>query len=377
MANTSELTLYRKYRPRAFAEVLNQEVVKQTIQNAIRLGRISHAYLFAGPRGTGKTTIARLLAKSLNCQHRKDGESEPCNECEMCVEMNAGRALDLIEIDAASNRGIDEIRELRDGIKFAPVKGKYKVFIIDEAHMLTTPAFNAFLKTLEEPPEHAIFVLATTEAEKLPPTILSRVQRFDFRRITVSDIIKKLASDVKSEGLHVEPDALRLIASVAEGSIRDAESLLAQVVAFEEGDTISLSDVEEVLGTINFAKLKDWLELLSRSDAAGAISFLNQAHDDGYDPAEFTHMTVSALRKVMVLQVDPALEKLFSRELPDEELQALKGFAKSFHPAKVRELVKGFMNAQYLIRRAVIPTLPIELVILETFVGDASAQENK
>ncbi|MFN7088813.1 MAG: DNA polymerase III subunit gamma/tau, partial [Candidatus Paceibacteria bacterium] len=239
MANEYQLALYRKYRPKTFGEVLNQAVVKQTLQNAIRLGKVSHAYLFAGPRGTGKTTIARLIAKSLNCQKRKPDESEPCNECKMCQEMNAGRALDLIEIDAASNRGIDEIRELRDGIKFSPVKGKYKVFIIDEAHMLTPPAFNALLKTLEEPPEHAIFILATTEPEKLPPTILSRVQRFDFRRISISDIIKKLQKDIKEEGLKAEPEALYLIASVSEGSIRDAESLLAQVVAFQEHNTIS------------------------------------------------------------------------------------------------------------------------------------------
>lgn len=377
MADENQFTFYRKYRPKTFGGVLNQEVIKQTLQNAIRLNKVSHAYLFAGPRGTGKTTIARLIAKSLNCEKRKDGEFEPCNSCGLCVEMNAGRAIDLMEIDAASNRGIDEIRELRDGIKFAPVKGKYKIFIIDEAHMLTPPAFNALLKTLEEPPKHAIFILATTRAEKLPATILSRVQRFDFRRITLSDIVKKLETDVREEGLKAESEALHLIAAVSEGSIRDAESLLAQVVAFEEGDTISLSDVEEVLGTVNFAKLKAWLELLASKNVAGAIAFLHQANEDGYDPSEFARLTLSALRKVMVLQIDPDLEKLFAKELSDEELNTIKRLAASFDAVKLRELVKGLMNVQYLIRRAVIPMLPLELVILETFTGEGSQAPRK
>lgn len=370
MPQSDRLTFYRKYRPRTFEEVLNQDVIKQTIKNAIRLGRISHAYLFAGPRGTGKTTIARLIAKSLNCENRKPGDAEPCNRCGLCEEMNAGRALDLIEIDAASSGGIDEIRELRDGIRFAPVKGKYKIFIIDEAHMLTKEASNALLKTLEEPPAHAIFVLAATEPEKLPPTILSRVQRFDFRRIILPDIIKKLEKDVRAEGLEAEPEALRVIAQSAEGSIRDAESLLAQVVAFEEGKKITLKDVEEVLGAVNFTKLKDWLMRLAKGDAAGAVEFLNKAHEEGLEMTELARATVSALRKVLVLQLEPSLSELFSRELSDEELRTLTELAATFDRMKLRELVKGLMNAQYQIRRAVIQTLPLELVIVETFAKE-------
>jgi DNA polymerase-3 subunit gamma/tau len=241
------LVLYRKYRPKRFAEIVGQEHVVRTLTNAIASGMVSHAYLFAGPRGCGKTTIARLLAKAVNCKNRKEGEAEPCNQCDSCLEINQGNAMDLIEIDAASNRGIDEIRDLRDGIRFVPTKSKYKVFIIDESHQLTREAANALLKTLEEPPSHAIFVLATTEVHKMIPTIVSRCQRFDFRRLKVPEIIGRLETILEKEKINFEKEALNLIALAASGSIRDAESLLDEVVSFSGKERVVKKEIVETL----------------------------------------------------------------------------------------------------------------------------------
>jgi DNA polymerase-3 subunit gamma/tau len=240
------LVLYRKYRPQVFADVVGQEHIVQTLTNAVSSGIISHAYLFSGPRGSGKTTVARLLAKSLNCQNRKEGEFEPCNKCSSCLEIMENRSLDLLEIDAASHRGIDEMRELRDGIKFAPAKSKYKIFIIDESHQLTKEAANALLKTLEEPPSHAIFILATTEIHKMIPTIISRCQRFDFRRLTLPEIVKKLEFVAKKEGVKTDKAALELIALSAAGSIRDAESILGQVLSYQGAQEIKTETIKEI-----------------------------------------------------------------------------------------------------------------------------------
>ena len=246
------LVLYRKYRPKTFSEIIGQEHVVQTLTNAISSGMISHAYLFSGPRGNGKTTIARLLAKAVNCQNRKNGEFEPCNKCSSCLEIMENRSMDLIEIDAASHRGVDEVRELRDGIGFVPTKSKYKVFIIDESHQLTKEASNALLKTLEEPPAHAIFILATTEIHKMIPTIISRCQRFDFRKLTIPEIIKRLEIIAKKEEVKVEKAALELIAIAASGSIRDAESLLDQALTYSGGlnRELKAEDIKEILGLV-------------------------------------------------------------------------------------------------------------------------------
>src|SRR3989344_3003758 len=244
------LALYRKYRPQVFSEIIGQEHVVQILTNAITAAKISHAYLFSGPRGSGKTTIARLLAKAVNCEDKKD--YEPCNKCPSCLEINQGRSLDLIEIDAASHRGIDEIRELKEGIKFTPTKSKYKVFIIDESHQLTKEAANALLKTLEEPPSHAIFILATTEIQKMIPTVISRCQRFDFRRLTLPEILKRLEIISKKENLQIEKEALEVIALNSGGSFRDAEGLLDQVIIFSGKEKeIKAEDIKDFLGIVD------------------------------------------------------------------------------------------------------------------------------
>lgn len=229
------LVLYRKYRPQNFKDVVGQKHVVRTITNAIAAGEFAHAYLFTGPRGTGKTTLARLIAKSLNCENRKKGEYEPCGKCVSCEEIAKGVAVDVIEIDAASNRRIDEIRQLQEGIRFAPARSKYKVYIVDEVHMLTKEAFNALLKTLEEPPEHAVFVLATTELRKVLPTIISRSQKFDLQRLRHSEIKERLVLLSKREAKKVDPKILDIIAARADGSIRDGESMLGQIFAMGEG----------------------------------------------------------------------------------------------------------------------------------------------
>ncbi|MEK7519244.1 MAG: DNA polymerase III subunit gamma/tau, partial [Patescibacteria group bacterium] len=263
------LVLYRKYRPQNFSEIIGQEHVVQTLKNALQKGLISHAYLFSGSRGSGKTTIARLLSKAVNCEKLKG--SEPCNACSSCKEIQEGRAIDLIEIDAASHRGIDEMRELRDGIKFAPAKSKYKVFIIDEAHQLTKEAANALLKTLEEPPRHAIFILATTEIHKMIPTIISRCQRFDFRKLTIEEIIKRLELLAKKEKVNIEKAALELIALNSGGSLRDAESLLDQVLTFSgvlsgKGQ-IKAEDIKELLGLVEVRLVSQFCDYLVQKKA--------------------------------------------------------------------------------------------------------------
>ena len=270
----SQLVFYRKYRPQTFAEVINQKNIIKTLSSAIIQGQISHAYLFAGLRGVGKTTVARLLAKALNCQNRKANQFEPCNKCASCEAIKLGNSLDLIEIDAASNRGIEDVRALRENIKFPPINSKYKIFIIDEAHQMTKEAFNALLKTLEEPPAYVIFILATTEPDKLPPTILSRVERYDFKKLNLDDIIGCLESICKKEKIKFEDEALRLIALYSEGGLRDAQSLLGQI-SLVTNQNITKKAVAELIGAINFEKVKKFIDYLGKKDKEKAMEFIN------------------------------------------------------------------------------------------------------
>ncbi|HEY4495286.1 MAG TPA: DNA polymerase III subunit gamma/tau [Candidatus Paceibacterota bacterium] len=335
------LVLYRKYRPQEWDEVIGQEHVVRTLTNALKLGRVAHAYLFAGPRGTGKTTIARILAKSLGCGN-----------------------LDLIEIDAASNRGIDEIRELRDGIKFAPTAGKYKVFIIDEVHQLTKEAFNALLKTLEEPPAHAIFILATTEIHKVPETILSRVQSFPFRKLAVPEIIKKLEKIVEMEKIKIEPDALRLIATFAGGSYRDAESTLEQLRVWSD-KTIIKEDIEDLLGAVDFEKVKSITDCLNNAGAKEAIDYISKLTNEGTDLEMFTKALINHLRKIMLLKVDSSLSELMAQELSPDQFETVKAQAEKFSLDNAARAIKIFMVAQNDIKRSPIPSLPLELAVVE------------
>jgi len=297
----SYVALYREWRPQTFAEVVGQEHITRTLQNAVRLGRLGHAYLLAGPRGTGKTSVAKILAKAANCTERGDSP-DPCNQCPSCGRINSGASVDVLEIDAASNRGIDEIRELRDKVKYAPAESKRKVYIIDEVHMLTNEAFNALLKTLEEPPGHALFILATTDPQKIPLTVLSRCQRFDFHRLSAAQIQARLEEVAGKGKLQVDERALALVARAAEGGLRDALSLLDQLVAFC-GNTIQLEDALAALGLAPSELLADMALALARRDATTALRLVDQVMRQGKDIRQFLRDLMGFLRNALLLQV--------------------------------------------------------------------------
>ncbi|MCK4368114.1 MAG: DNA polymerase III subunit gamma/tau, partial [Dehalococcoidales bacterium] len=290
---------YRKWRPQTLAEIVGQEQVTQTLSNALKSGRVSHAYLFYGPRGTGKTSTGRILAKAVNCLN--NGKGEPCNTCEICQAITEGRALDVIEVDAASNRGIDEIRDLREKVNYAPNQARHKVYIIDEVHMLTKEAANALLKTLEEPPPYVIFILATTEVHKVPPTILSRCQRFDFRRISQADVVSKLTRICSAEGIHIEPEGLRLIAKSATGSLRDAENLLEQLTTYY-GTEVELRQVQAILGITGDERAKELIRHIVNNDISAGVSTINSVNSDGVDLRQFNREVVEYLRELLLIK---------------------------------------------------------------------------
>ncbi|MGI6067038.1 MAG: DNA polymerase III subunit gamma/tau [Bacillota bacterium] len=294
------VALYRQWRPQRFSEVVGQDHISQTLRNAIKTNRIVHAYLFTGPRGTGKTSSAKIMSKAVNCLNPEDGEA--CNECTSCRLINQGNSMDIIEIDAASNRGIDEIRDLREKVKYAPVESKYKVYIIDEVHMLTTEAFNALLKTLEEPPKHVIFILATTEPYKVPVTVLSRCQRFDFRRIGYQDVIGRLKEIIQTDKLRINDRALETIAHKAEGSMRDALSLLDQCVSFADGE-ISEETVSLILGTVDLDVIKNMVDAILEKNLVSLLTQVNDLVDDGKDLHQFLYDLMEYLRNLLLVKL--------------------------------------------------------------------------
>jgi len=350
---------YRKWRPRRWEEVVGQEHIVQTLRNAVASGHLAHAYLFAGPRGTGKTTAARLLAKAVNCLD-PDLSARPCDQCDHCQALNAGRFLDLIEIDAASNTSVDDVRSLRDKINFSPNQGQYKVYVVDEVHMLSTAAFNALLKTLEEPPAHAIFILATTEIHKIPATVLSRCQRHEFRRIPVRDIITQLEAIAAGESLQVTPEALTLVARQSTGSMRDAISLLDQLAS--TGGTITLELAQSILGTATSQSIFEIVSALIDHDSAKGLDLIHQALDAGSDPRQFARQVVDYLRDLLLMRTSNADQVNATAEMRTQmgrHAQALST------PALLR-CIRAFNHAANDARAAWQPSLPLELAFIES-----------
>jgi DNA polymerase-3 subunit gamma/tau len=347
-------TFSLRYRPQDFAELFDQEHVKRTLTNAIQHNRLAHAYLFAGPRGVGKTTTARILAKSLNCV---EGPTvHPCDKCSTCLEIKASKSLDVLEIDGASNRGIDQIRELRENVRYRPTSGHYRIYIIDEVHMLTTEAFNALLKTLEEPPSHVIFIFATTEPHKVPATILSRCQRFDFKRIAPDVIAKRLEMIIEKENLDVAEDAVRLIADIADGGLRDAESVLEQITTFKQG-RVTAEDVTELLGIVPYERFSHLLELVGEKDEAGLLAFLEQTFAAGYDVAEFYFGMVGFLRALLFTSLDMRVER---SSFPENVLK----HAKEYRPKQLARMLERFLKSEEAFKRSREKVIFIETLTL-------------
>ncbi|MGC9031370.1 MAG: DNA polymerase III subunit gamma/tau [Minisyncoccia bacterium] len=362
----SHIVLYRKYRPKTFSEVIGQEHIVKTITNEISENKIAHAYLFCGPKGSGKTTMARLLAKAINCENRKKGEYEPCNRCSNCIEINEGKSLDLIEIDAASNRGIDEIRDLKENVKFQSVKLKYKVFIIDEAHQLTKEAANALLKILEEPPAFTVFVLATTEPQKMIPTIISRCQRFDFRRLKASEILNKLERILKEEGIKYNLEALKLIANFSTGAVRNAESILDQIISFIGKDgQIKRELVEKILGIPDTFLIIKFVNLLSQKKTKEAIEYLNEVYIKGIEPDDFLQNVIDFIREMLILKIDANLENLKFSTQSDEIKKLVLELNQKFSVEDLKRILQILISAELKTKYTSILQLPFELAIIE------------
>ena len=352
--------LYRVYRPKKFEDVIGQEHITKTLRNQIENNNIGHAYLFSGTRGTGKTSTAKIFARAVNCLNNID--HEPCNECEVCKDILNDNIMDVVEIDAASNNSVDDIRELRESVKYSPTKSKYKVYIIDEVHMLSQGAFNALLKTLEEPPSYVIFILATTEPHKIPATILSRCQRFDFKRVTVKDITSRMQRICAEENIEVEEKALNLIARNSQGALRDALSILDQCISFGD-EKIEYNDVVELLGTVNIEQLFDLAQYIIDQNTKESLKVLNEFIIWGKDIRNLINDLIDHFRNLMICKVSNDLDEIIS--LPEEIIEQLKKQAESVNNNDLIRILNILSNTQDNIKTASNPRVVAEVTMMK------------
>lgn len=357
----SYTALYRKFRPQEFEDVKGQEHIVTTLKNQIKADRIGHAYLFCGTRGTGKTTVAKIFAKAVNCEHPVDGS--PCGKCPACQGIAAGTSMNVIEIDAASNNGVDNIRQIREEVSYRPTEGKYKVYIIDEVHMLSAGAFNALLKTLEEPPAYVIFILATTEAHKIPITILSRCQRYDFHRISIDTITDRLAELMRTEQVDVEERALRYVAKAGDGSMRDALSLLDQCIAFHLGEKLTYENVLEVLGAVDTEVFSALLRQVLAKDVTGAILTVDQLVDQGRELGQMVNDFTWYMRNLLLIQSADDMEDVL--DMSAEHLAALKEEAQMVEPETLIRYIRIFSELSSQIRYAAQKRILLEIAIIK------------
>ncbi len=360
--------LYRKYRPKKLDDLVGQDTNIHILKNAAKSGKLGQAYIFYGSRGTGKTSTARLLAKLLNCDKRRTDpkfaeEGEPCNECSECLAIDAQNSFDVIEIDAASNRGIDEIRNLKESIRTSPASAAHKVYIIDEAHMLTTAAWNALLKTLEEPPKHAAIILATTEYEKIPPTIASRAQRFVFRKLPKTEILKKLKAEAIAEKINIDEAALELVAAAGEGSLRDAESLLDQMASLSE--KIDLATAERITGRTGLRKIHELAVLIVKKDAKAALAQLEVLNDEGHNLVQVAKDLIHYLRRMLSLKLNPALAESFEKDLTKEEINQAITIGSVADTQFLIVMTKSLIRAYAEMRYSPFAIVPLEIAIIE------------
>lgn len=366
-------TLYRKYRPQNFSEVVGQNHIKITLEQEIKSGRVAHAYLFCGPRAVGKTTLARVLAKAVNCEKRKSSAAEPCNSCSSCKEITQGRALDIIEIDAASNTGVDNVRDnIIASARVAPSRSKYKIFIIDEVHMLSISAFNALLKVIEEPPAYVIFILCTTEAHKVPLTIISRCQRFDFKRVSVSDAVKKMTHIAAAEKVKVDKSILEAVARYADGHMRDAESALGQIIAIS-GAQISQAEADLVIPRSDLDEVLSLVDFLIKKDAAGGIRLANKLVDEGVDLKVYVKDLIEILRKLLLLKINPALTSKLSLEMGEIVELKVNKLAAELSAEQILKFMDRFFKVATELKAEFIQQLPLEIAIAEICLAPAAA----